>query len=190
MTRSRTSARAAGARTERAVADWLAAALDDDRIDRRVRTGAKDRGDVAGVRVAGQRLVIEVKDCARMDLAGWIREAHVEAAHRDPDSRGRCRRRALRAGPRHRCHRGLRGRDAGRGAVLQRPRGGPAESQRHVRVNRRRVYMPVTEHEQAAKDGNIQAARTRLVDAINALIDPVPTGLWRDSTGPEVRMLD
>ena len=50
--------------------------------------------------------------------------------------------------------------------------------------------MPVTEHEQAAKDGNIQAARTRLVDAINALIDPVPTGLWRDSTGPEVRMLD
>ena len=83
MTRSRTSARAAGARTERAVADWLAAALDDDRIDRRVRTGAKDRGDVAGVRVAGQRLVIEVKDCARMDLAGWIREAHVEAAHDD-----------------------------------------------------------------------------------------------------------
>ena len=83
MTRSRTSARAAGARTERAVADWLAAALDDDRIDRRVRTGAKDRGDVAGVRVAGQRLVIDVKDCARMDLAGWIREAHVEAAHDD-----------------------------------------------------------------------------------------------------------
>lgn len=83
MTRNRQSAKAAGARTERAVADYLAAALNDDRIDRRVKTGAKDRGDVGGVRIHGQRLVLEVKDCARTDLAGWVGEAHIEAGHDD-----------------------------------------------------------------------------------------------------------
>lgn len=79
MTRNRTSAKAAGARTERAVADYLAQALDDDTIDRRVRTGAKDRGDIAGLRWHGHRIVIEVKDCARQDLPGWTGEAHLEA---------------------------------------------------------------------------------------------------------------
>jgi hypothetical protein len=83
MARSRTSARAAGTRTERAVADYLAATLEDDRIDRRVKTGARDRGDIGGLRVHGQRLVVEVKDCARQDLPGWIREAHHEAGNDD-----------------------------------------------------------------------------------------------------------
>lgn len=83
MTRSRATARAAGSRTERAVADWLATALDDDRIDRRVKTGAKDRGDIGGLRCHGQRLVVEVKDCSRTDLAGWVREAHLEAGNDD-----------------------------------------------------------------------------------------------------------
>lgn len=83
MTRNRVSAKAAGARTERIVADYLAAALDDDRIDRRVKTGSKDRGDVGGLRHAGHRLVVEIKDCARTDLAGWVTEAHLEANHDD-----------------------------------------------------------------------------------------------------------
>lgn len=83
MTRNRRSAKSAGARTERAVADYLAAALDDDRIDRRVRTGAKDRGDVAGVRCHGKRVVIEVKDCAKPEWPKWVREAHTEAGNDD-----------------------------------------------------------------------------------------------------------
>lgn len=83
MTRNRASARAAGAKAEREVADYLAAALDDDRIDRRVRNGNKDRGDIGGVRVHGQRLVIEVKNCARTDLCGWVAEAQVEAGNDD-----------------------------------------------------------------------------------------------------------
>ncbi len=83
MTRNRKSAKAAGARTERAVADYLAQQLEDDRIDRRVKTGSKDRGDIGGLRVHGQRLVLEVKDCARTDLAGWIAEAHLEAGNDD-----------------------------------------------------------------------------------------------------------
>lgn len=82
MTRSRASARAAGARFERSIADWLAQHL-DDRIDRRVKTGAKDRGDIGGIRHRGRRVVLELKDTARLDLPGWIREAHLEAGNDD-----------------------------------------------------------------------------------------------------------
>jgi hypothetical protein len=83
VTRSRSSAKDAGSRTERVVAEYLAASLDDDRIERRTRNGAKDRGDIGGVRVHGQRLVVEVKDCARQDLSGWTREANTEAGNDD-----------------------------------------------------------------------------------------------------------
>lgn len=83
MTRSRQSAKAAGTRFERAVADYLKEHL-DDRIDRRVKTGAKDRGDIGGVRTPfGGRVVIECKDAARHDLAGWVKQAQVEAANDD-----------------------------------------------------------------------------------------------------------
>lgn len=82
--RNRRSAKAAGARFERTQADWLAQRLDDDRIDRRVKAGAKDRGDIGGVRtIRGGRVVIELKDVTRMDLPGWLREAAVEAANDD-----------------------------------------------------------------------------------------------------------
>lgn len=83
MTRSRTSARAAGTRTERGVADYLAKALDDDRIDRRVKRGNLDRGDISGVRVHGQRVVVEVKDCSTQKLPQWTGEAHTEAGNDD-----------------------------------------------------------------------------------------------------------
>lgn len=83
MARNRASAKAAGTRTERALADYLAAALEDDRIDRRPKTGAKDRGDIGGMRVHGQRLVIEVKDCARQALPDWTAQAHLEAGNDD-----------------------------------------------------------------------------------------------------------
>lgn len=60
--RNRKSARDAGAKLERIVAEYLAETLDDDRIERRTRNGAKDRGDVSGVRtIRGARVVIEAK---------------------------------------------------------------------------------------------------------------------------------
>ncbi|MGW6017829.1 hypothetical protein ACWFNS_07485 [Oerskovia enterophila] len=83
MTRNRSSAKAAGSRFERSIADGLAQALNDDRIDRRVKTGAKDRGDIGGVRIHGQRLVIEAKDCSRQELPKWTREAQLEAGNDD-----------------------------------------------------------------------------------------------------------
>lgn len=84
MSRTRKSARTAGTVMETLVAWYLSDALDDDRIERRARNGAKDRGDIGGVRTAlGERVVVEVKDVARMDLSGWLREAEVERGNDD-----------------------------------------------------------------------------------------------------------
>lgn len=82
MTRTRQSAKAAGSRFERQIADHLAEHV-DDRIDRRVKTGAKDRGDIGGVRHMGERVVIECKNTSRINLAGWITEAHTQAGNDD-----------------------------------------------------------------------------------------------------------
>jgi len=46
--------------------------------DRRVKTGAKDCGDVGGVHVHDQRLAIEVKNTARLALGTWAAETETE----------------------------------------------------------------------------------------------------------------
>lgn len=83
MSRSLRSAKAAGSRFERQVADYLRAALDDDRIDRRAKTGAKDRGDIAGLRHMGGRVVVECKNTARWTPGVWLSEAEVERGNDD-----------------------------------------------------------------------------------------------------------
>ncbi len=83
MTRSRRSAKTAGSRFESLIAAALRLALDDDRIERRARNGARDRGDISGVRLHGQRVVIECKDSARVCLPEWTTEAHTEAGNDD-----------------------------------------------------------------------------------------------------------
>ena len=83
MSRSRASAKAAGARFERMVADYLAEHV-DDRIDRRVKTGAKDRGDIGGLRHMGGRIVVEAKDYGgRLLLGPWLREVEIERGNDD-----------------------------------------------------------------------------------------------------------
>lgn len=83
MTRNRRSARQAGARFERTVANYLAEQV-DDRIDRKVRTGARDTGDIAGVRHMGRRVTIETKDYGgRLLPAQWVGEAHIEMGNND-----------------------------------------------------------------------------------------------------------
>lgn len=82
MSRTRRSAKQAGSRFERHIADHLAKHV-DDRIDRRVKTGSKDRGDIAGLRYRGERIVIECKNTTRANLAGWITEAHTAAGNDD-----------------------------------------------------------------------------------------------------------
>lgn len=82
VTRTRASAKAAGSRFERQVADYLAEHV-DDRIDRRPKTGSKDRGDIGGLRHMGHRIVVEVKNVARWSPAQWLGEAEVERGNDD-----------------------------------------------------------------------------------------------------------
>ena len=84
MTRNLKSARTAGATFERQIADYLATQLKDNRIDRRIKYGQQDRGDITGLKLWGQPLVIECKNSPmHVDLSGWIREAHTEAGNDD-----------------------------------------------------------------------------------------------------------
>ncbi len=81
--RSRASAKKAGASFERLIADHLAAVI-DDRIDRRVKTGSQDRGDIGGLRHMGGRVVIEAKDYGGRLMPGpWIGEAETERGNDD-----------------------------------------------------------------------------------------------------------
>ena len=80
MARNRKSAKAAGARFEREIADHLRDNV-SEYIDRRVKAGAKDLGDLANVRAHGQRVVVECKNTSRPSLSQWISEAHVQAAN-------------------------------------------------------------------------------------------------------------
>lgn len=82
MSRSRSSAKSAGTRFESQVAACLALYV-DDRIERRARAGSLDRGDIAGLRHMGERVVIEVKNVARLNLAGWVTEAEIERGNDD-----------------------------------------------------------------------------------------------------------
>ena len=82
MTRNRASAKAAGTRFESQVVAYLAEHYDDV-IERRTKTGGKDRGDVSGWRFAGRRIVAEVKNVSRLNLAGWVNEAEIERANDD-----------------------------------------------------------------------------------------------------------
>lgn len=65
------------------MADYLSDALDDDAIDRQVKNGSKDLGDVRGVKLCGLPVVIECKDYAgKSDLPKWYREAETERANK------------------------------------------------------------------------------------------------------------
>lgn len=81
MGRNMRSAKAAGSRFERLIADHLNDRLYGLHVDRQVKTGAHDSGDIAGVHLAGKRIAIECKNVTRTDLPKWTREAHTEAGN-------------------------------------------------------------------------------------------------------------
>lgn len=83
MTRNLRSAKAAGTKSETVVVRYLAHHLSDDRIERRRLSGARDRGDVAGVRIHGQRLVLEVKDTSKLMVGPWLKETEIERGNDD-----------------------------------------------------------------------------------------------------------
>jgi hypothetical protein len=79
VSRSRASAKAAGSRHERVVADWLAEHVSEF-IDRKVKTGALDAGDIGGVRTLdGRRVALECKDYGgQVKVGPWLQEAATE----------------------------------------------------------------------------------------------------------------
>lgn len=84
MTRNRASAKKAGSSFERLVADYLSSRLENDAIDRQVKTGRADKGDIRGVKtIRGTAVVIECKNTSRDNLPLWIREAQIEAGNAD-----------------------------------------------------------------------------------------------------------
>ena len=83
MPRNRKSAKTAGTRFETAVANYLRKELGDDRIERRRLSGRLDRGDIAGLRHQGGRIVVECKDVTATALAQWVTEAEVERGNDD-----------------------------------------------------------------------------------------------------------
>lgn len=81
MSRTNASARKAGAAFEKSVADYLALQTGQS-VERRRLNGSNDRGDITGLSMLDcERVVIECKDCARVELAAWIAEAEREAAN-------------------------------------------------------------------------------------------------------------
>lgn len=82
MARSRASAKQAGSRFERVIADYLKAKLSRF-IDRKVKTGALDQGDIANVEThKGRGIAVELKDYGgQIKASQWVSEAHTEAAN-------------------------------------------------------------------------------------------------------------
>lgn len=84
MSRTRASAKKAGSSFERLIADYLRAGLENPNIDRMVKAGALDKGDIANVRDSHDRLLaVECKNTAKMALPSWVGEAQAEAINYD-----------------------------------------------------------------------------------------------------------
>lgn len=66
-----------GSSFERLTADYLKA-NGFPYADRRVKSGAKDRGDIGGVGVPTGPIILECKNTTRHDLGTWAKEAEVE----------------------------------------------------------------------------------------------------------------
>lgn len=81
MSRNRKSAKAAGSRFQRSIADGLAEALNDRNIQVAPLWGAKDKGDIVNVRIDGHDLVIQTKDVARLSLPHGVGGAKVQAVN-------------------------------------------------------------------------------------------------------------
>lgn len=70
--------KAKGTAAETAVARWLQT-NGHPHAERRTLHGANDRGDIAGL----PGVVVEIKNCKTVDLAGWVDELQIEMANAD-----------------------------------------------------------------------------------------------------------
>jgi len=77
VVRTRATAKKAGSTFERIIANHFAAKV-DDRIDRAVKRGTFDVGDIAGLRFHGHKIAVECKDTVKVELSKWAAEAEAE----------------------------------------------------------------------------------------------------------------
>lgn len=86
MARSRKSAKQAGATFERQVADSLRDHVSEF-IDRKVKTGAADKGDIANLRSAhALRVTVEAKNYGgRFEVGPWLKEVETERQNAGDD---------------------------------------------------------------------------------------------------------
>ena len=82
MARNRQSAKKAGTAFETLVATYLNEHV-DDRIERRRLGGSQDRGDIAGLRHMGGRIVVECKNTAKPALGVWATETEIQRGNDD-----------------------------------------------------------------------------------------------------------
>ena len=81
--RKSSTARKAGSNFEACAAEFLSMATGTE-IVRRVRHGAKDTGDLHGIRIGRHRVVAECKDyTSRERMASWLAEADAERGNDD-----------------------------------------------------------------------------------------------------------
>ena len=64
------------------VADYFKLHVNPD-VEQRKLSGTKDRGDIAGVKVHGQRIAIEVKNTSKLQVAEFLKEAERERINDD-----------------------------------------------------------------------------------------------------------
>jgi CO/xanthine dehydrogenase Mo-binding subunit len=84
MTRTRRSASTAGTAFATMAARFFARTLGNDGIELRNRNGAKDRGDITGIKYGGQRVVVECKEYGGEFRVGtWLAEAETERGNDD-----------------------------------------------------------------------------------------------------------
>lgn len=85
MTRTNRSAKNAGTNHETSIAGYFAAHV-DDRIERRSKNGANDRGDIAGLRHMGMRIVVQCKEYGGRFLVGtWLNAVDKQRGNDDAD---------------------------------------------------------------------------------------------------------
>lgn len=90
MARNRKSAKKAGSSFERSVADYLSKALGESKgertIDRQVKNGSKDQGDIRGLYLHGKKVAVECKDYGgKHELPDWLRQAEAERGNADAE---------------------------------------------------------------------------------------------------------
>lgn len=71
-----------GSSFERLIADYFKEVWPDaasEFIDRQIKVGSRDVGDLSNVRLGRHKIAVEAKSVKSMNLAGWVSEAQEEA---------------------------------------------------------------------------------------------------------------